>query len=244
MLLYNPLSLFDIGFQLSFLSVLSILYLQPKASALLDMKNRYLRYVWQMFTLSLVAQLATFPLCLYYFGTFPTYFFVANLLIVPLVGLIVYAFGGIIIAKIGSLLLSQFSDYLYYLPVNILKLLVKLMTAIVKFFERLPFALIDDVKVSFLDLVLIITLILGSIFFVINKKAKPLVVSLASMLILLSINLYNSLYPEPDDLIVYTRGGWTEIILKFNSQEYAFGKDDYRFLKLGHQQILIVSKDI
>lgn len=77
MLLVNPFSLFDIGLQLSFMSVLSILYLHPKMSGLIKIKNKYIRYIWQMFALSVVAQLATFPICLYYFGTFPTYFFLS-----------------------------------------------------------------------------------------------------------------------------------------------------------------------
>ena len=70
-----------------------------------------------MFALSIVAQLATFPICLYYFGTFPTYFFIANLIIVPVVSLIMYAAGGIVFAKMLSFVFSDFSYYLYYLPV-------------------------------------------------------------------------------------------------------------------------------
>ncbi len=77
-LLVNPFALFDAGFQLSFMSVLGILYLQPKVSGLIKTGNKFTGWIWQMFTVSVVAQLATFPICLYYFGTFPTYFFIAN----------------------------------------------------------------------------------------------------------------------------------------------------------------------
>lgn len=192
-LLISPFSLFDIGFQLSFLSVLSILYLQPRASSLLKIDNKYLRQIWQLFTLSIVAQLATFPLCLYYFGTFPTYFFVTNLVIVPLVTLITYAVGTVILAKILSLIFPALSFYFYYLPVKILAVLVEVMTALIRFFENLPLALIENVKVSLLDLGLLFTLILGFLSFIIYKKSKGLILALLAVFLLLSIQIYNNI---------------------------------------------------
>ncbi|WP_228093986.1 ComEC/Rec2 family competence protein [Dysgonomonas mossii] len=164
MLLVNPFSLFDIGLQLSFMSVLSILYLHPKMSGLIKIENKYIRYIWQMFALSVVAQLATFPICLYYFGTFPTYFFIANLIIVPVVSLIMYAAGGIVFAKMLSFVFSDFSYYLYYLPVKLLQVLISFMTYVIHLFEQLPFAFLQNVKVSFIDLWLIFAMIIGILF--------------------------------------------------------------------------------
>ena len=193
MLLYNPLSLFDVGFQLSFASVLSILYLQPKASSLLKIENTYLRNIWQMFTLSVVAQLATFPICLYYFGTFPTYFFITNLIVVPLVSLIIYSTGGIAIAKIFSYVIPNYSDYLFFLPVKILQWLVQLMTSIIRFFEKLPFAQLEDIKISFIDLLLIYTFIISVIMFFVYKKPKVLIVGLSAFLGLIVLQIYGNL---------------------------------------------------
>ncbi len=193
MLLYNPLSLFDVGFQLSFASVISIIWLQPKASSLLKTDNRYLRYIWQAFTLSIVAQLATFPICLYYFGTFPTYFFATNLIIVPLVSFIIYCAGGIIIAKLLSYILPTFSDYLFYLPVMVMQWLVKGMTSIIQFFEQLPMAQLDNLKISFIDLLLIYTLIVGFVIFFIYKKPKALIVGLSAFLGFLVLQTFDNL---------------------------------------------------
>lgn len=192
-LLVSPFSFFDIGFQLSFMSVLSILYLQPRASALLKIKNKYLRNLWQMFTLSIVAQLATFPLCLYYFGTFPTYFFITNLLIVPLVTLITYAVGAIILAKVFGLVFPALSFYFYYLPVKLLQILVGVMTYLIHFFESLPFALIEGVKISLLDLGLLFTLIIGFLIFFLYKRSKGLIIGLLATLFLLLAQIYNNL---------------------------------------------------
>lgn len=84
MLLYNPFYLFDISFQLSFVAVYSILLFYPLFSRLWVAPNRFCRYVWNTLALSMAAQLGTFPLVLLYFGAFPTYFLLANLIVAPL----------------------------------------------------------------------------------------------------------------------------------------------------------------
>lgn len=86
MLIYNPFFLFDISFQLSFAAVFAILAFYPLFSHLLCIKNRMLRYVWNTLSLSMSAQLGTLPFILYYFGSFPTYFLLANLVVVILAG--------------------------------------------------------------------------------------------------------------------------------------------------------------
>lgn len=248
MLLISPFSLFDIGFQLSFMSVLAILYLQPLASNLLAVKNKYLRAFWQMFTLSLVAQLGTFPLCLYYFGTFPTYFFISNLLIVPLVSLITYSVAGIFLAKLLSYIMPSLSVYLFYLPVNILKLLVGIMTSVIEFFEKLPFALIEDAYVSLFDLFLIAATIISFLLAVIYKKPRSLLVGLSSILIFFSIHLYDNLCSKPDSITVYNRRNATEIKWNIGHQNYMIENEDqargYKLVEIDAVKLLIISKNI
>lgn len=211
MLLVNPFSLFDIGLQLSFMSVLSILYLHPKMSGLIKIENKYIRYIWQMFALSVIAQLATFPICLYYFGTFPTYFFIANLIIVPVVSLIMYAAGGIVFAKVLSFVFSDFSYYLYYLPVKLLQVLISFMTYAIHLFEQLPFALLQNVKVSFVDLLLIFTMIIGILVFLIYKKSKALIVGLTAILALLTSHIHSKVVDNTEVITVYNRSQASEI---------------------------------
>lgn len=211
MLLVNPFSLFDIGLQLSFMSVLSILYLHPKMSGLIKIENKYIRYIWQMFALSIVAQLATFPICLYYFGTFPTYFFIANLIIVPVVSLIMYAAGGIVFAKMLSFVFSDFSYYLYYLPVKLLQVLISFMTYAIHLFEQLPFALLQNVKVSFVNLWLIFVMIIGILVFLIYKKSKALIVGLTAILALLTSHIHSKVVDNIEVITVYNRSQASEI---------------------------------
>lgn len=90
LLLYNPYFLFDVGFQLSYLAVLGLIYFYPKIYNLLYVKNWFLDKVWGYLALSFAAQLATFPLGMYYFHQFPVYFLISNLFIVIPVIVIMY----------------------------------------------------------------------------------------------------------------------------------------------------------
>ncbi len=82
LLVYNPIFLFDVGFQLSYLAVLGLIYFYPKIYHLLYIKNGLGDKIWSYTALSCAAQLATFPLGMYYFHQFPVYFLVSNLFIV------------------------------------------------------------------------------------------------------------------------------------------------------------------
>ena len=121
LLLWNPYLLCDVGFQLSFLAVLSIVYLQPRIGRWLDPRNAVLDRLrgwqpplvqrgyralawfadtaWQLTALSLAAQVATFPLGLYYFHQFPLNFLLSNLIAVPISSLAVYVGVGLLLAK-------------------------------------------------------------------------------------------------------------------------------------------------
>ena len=88
LLVWDPLLIRQVGFQLSYLAVIGIVYLQPRISQWYQPKQWFLKKAWELFAVSLAAQLVTFPLGLYYFHQFPTYFFIGNLLAVPLAFLI------------------------------------------------------------------------------------------------------------------------------------------------------------
>jgi competence protein ComEC len=88
MLLYNPLVLFDIGFQLSFVAVVSIVVIHPLLVRLYTAKQKVIKYLWELTAVSVSAQAGVLPLSLYYFHQFPTFFLLTNLLLIPLAGVI------------------------------------------------------------------------------------------------------------------------------------------------------------
>lgn len=93
MLAFNPMSLYDIGFQLSFLAVLSILLMYRPLFTLIPERIldaagwgrvRPLRWVWAMVVVSVCAQIGTAPLTMYVFGRISVYFLLTNFVVIPL----------------------------------------------------------------------------------------------------------------------------------------------------------------
>lgn len=87
-LFVQPSFLFDVGFQLSYLALFFIIWLQPLLSGLWEPKNKIATYFWELLTVSFAAQIGTLPLSIYYFHQFPGLFFVTNLIVLPMLGLI------------------------------------------------------------------------------------------------------------------------------------------------------------
>jgi ComEC/Rec2-related protein len=77
--LWKPMYLFDIGFQLSYLAMLGIFLFYPKISSIYKPESKILYYLWEGTAIGFAAQVATTPLTLYYFHQFPNYFAIANL---------------------------------------------------------------------------------------------------------------------------------------------------------------------
>lgn len=94
MLVYNPFYLFDIGFQLSYMAVFFILYLEPLIRKPFDVKNPLLAIPLSWISVALAAQAGVTLLCMYYFKSvtllflftaFPTMLFITFLLPVAMI---------------------------------------------------------------------------------------------------------------------------------------------------------------
>ena len=93
-LIVNPLSLFDIGFQMSYLSVFAILLIVPLSERLFPvgflMTHRAIKYLWGMLAVSCAAQIGVAPLVAYYFGRLPVFFLLTNFIVIPAAILILW----------------------------------------------------------------------------------------------------------------------------------------------------------
>ncbi len=118
-LLIEPAFLFDVGFQLSYTTLFFIIWLQPKLKRIWNPRNKILKYLDDILTVSIAAQIGALPLSIYYFHQFPGLFFVTNLLIIPALTLIMIL--GIIV-----LVLAAFD----YVPLYPMKLLSECLKAI------------------------------------------------------------------------------------------------------------------
>ena len=123
MLMVSPISLYDIGFQMSYLAVFSILLFVPLAETVFTeeylMSHRVVRWLWGMMAVSLSAQIGTAPLIAYYFGRFSCYFLLTNFIVVPAAMLILYL-------SLVVLLIPSFAYILFDIVVALNGLLARL----------------------------------------------------------------------------------------------------------------------
>lgn len=95
MLCVNPLTLFDVGFQMSFMAVLGILVFNGPLQSLVSHefleRHSLANFSWSMVTVSLSAQLLIFPLVICHFGRFSTYFLISNFIAIPCATLLLCA---------------------------------------------------------------------------------------------------------------------------------------------------------
>ena len=99
-LLFQPYFLFDVGFQLSYAALFFIVWLQPLLAKNWNPKNKISRFFWNIITVSFAAQIGTLPLSLYYFHQFPGLFFISNLVVLPLLGIIMIV--GVIVMGVAA----------------------------------------------------------------------------------------------------------------------------------------------
>ena len=112
MLLVTPKALFDVGFQMSFMAVFSILLFVPlfyrPFSAEYLMTHRAISWLWGIVAVSVAAQIGVAPLIAYYFGRFSCYFLLTNFIVIPAATLILYlALGTLLIPSLGVVLASM-----------------------------------------------------------------------------------------------------------------------------------------
>ncbi|TRO67078.1 ComEC/Rec2 family competence protein [Christiangramia sabulilitoris] len=117
--LINPYYLFQVGFQLSYLAVFSIIILQPYIYKIFSPRISVIDYFWKLTSVSLAAQIGVLPLSIFYFHQFPGLFLATNLVILPFLGtLLVLGIGVIILASFDIL-----PNLIYQLFSGILELL-------------------------------------------------------------------------------------------------------------------------
>ncbi len=133
MILWDPLIVYDIGFQLSYLAMIGIFSFYPHLSKLFEFQNKWIQKIWDGTAIGIAAQLTTFPVILYYFHQFPNYFAITNL------GMMVFA--GLILG-IGLALFSlQWVGVLGKLIGVLFLFSLTIMIYFVEFIEHMPGAI-------------------------------------------------------------------------------------------------------
>jgi competence protein ComEC len=199
-LLVDPKQLFDVGFQLSFSAVFSIVYFYPKLNALV--KNipepleefKLMQWLWQLFAVSLAAQIGTLPFTAYYFGRVSIVSLFANLVVVPLVGVVVtVGLSGALLGIVSMWIASCFSE------VN--ELIAVVTLNFVKWAEQVPYAVVDTATFG-LKATIFYSVLIGMVFNIGNRTIIKRLVFAG--LFTANVFMYISLFDLPTDTLRVT----------------------------------------
>jgi competence protein ComEC len=200
LLLIDPAQLFHVGFQFSHLAVLGIVFFQPRIENLLLLKNGIADRIWQLVTVSIAAQITTFPLTLFYFHQFPLYFWLSNILVIPAVWLIM----------VCALLFLVFS---FFTPLAMglsacLKGLLFLLNQSIAWISRLPLAVIENIR--FQEVHVLVFMLMVFLLIVITKEYRVkrylfILISAIAFLLLADLITFR-VHENRKEFIVYSLG--------------------------------------
>lgn len=197
LLMFNPYLIMSVGFQLSFLAVFGIVYIQPRIYNAWVIDNSLLDKVWAITAVSIAAQIATIPLTLLYFHQFPTFFLVSNLAVIP---------GAFIILCLGLLLLAVSPIQALASVVGWLVQHVILAVNFVVFtLSKIPYSQIIDIEITTFQAWLIIVGILSFLFLFESKQFKYMMLAASAAIIFSSIEWKQTIAAAANRSIVIYR---------------------------------------
>lgn len=205
LLVINPYNLVNIGFLLSYSAVIGIIILQPRLYAIFEVKNKFLDWIWSLTTVSVAAQLATMPLCFYYFHQFSNYFLLTNYLMIPI--------STIAIWTCFIFFAVSWIPYISTAVAYCLSWLAKAMNYACLTIEGLPFSTAQDIYIDVPQMILLFAIIVLFVtFFFFTKRYRHLFAAVAMCVILAATNLWQSVEASSQKtLVVYNISKTTAI---------------------------------
>jgi competence protein ComEC len=186
LLWYNPYWLWDVGFQLSYLAVLSIVVFYKHVYALLYFNNKIADTIWKLNAITISAQILTLPITIYYFHQFPNYFLLANLIAIPLSSLILI--GEILLCAISAIPFA--AEWLGWL----LNKLILIMNVFIEWIEKLPGGKLEQLQISQVQAIFLFVSAAAISFGILLKKKKAIFTGLSFLSIFLLLRLFSFLH--------------------------------------------------
>jgi len=188
LLFLDPSLITDVGFQLSYAAVLAIVVIQPIIYKQLYFKFWIADKLWMMVSVTFAAQLGTLPFTLSYFHQFPVYFWLANIIVIPLVTLILYlSFAVVFLHYVSGFFASALGFMLDWA--------VRLVILTVNFVEDLPYAVWRGLYPSLFQTLLASIMVILT-FQLLHKKKASIVYGLFYSAILLFVSFGVSKYNQ------------------------------------------------
>ena len=203
MILFDPDIIYSLGFQLSFLAVLGIIYVSPSIYSIYKPGNKVTNFFWSLSCASFSAQLLTAPLAIHYFNNFPLLFLISNLLVVPMATLA-------LISLVALVVMGAISSYIATPVVFISKGLLIGIVEIATWIEKLDWSTLEGIYFSLSEMILVY-LIMISIFISFHVRRFATVPYFGGLVLMLFTFIFHRQY------------------IKYTTEEFVFYsvKDDF-----------------
>ena len=166
LLCINPYWLWDVGFQLSYAAVLSIVIFMQPIYHWFYIKNKTLDFIWKLNAVTIAAQILTVPIGIYHFHQFPLNFLLTNFLAVPL--------SSFILLDEILLCIISFIPSLAAIIGKFISWLIWIMNSYIERIEMLPFSLWDGLQISILQAILLLIAAASMGFWLMEKNKAGL----------------------------------------------------------------------
>ncbi|MBT8326353.1 MAG: ComEC family competence protein [Bacteroidia bacterium] len=178
LLVINPSNIYNVGFQFSFLAVLGIVFYKDYFRKALPTSNFVLKKIVVLGAVSVAAQIATFPLGLYYFHQYPNLFIFSNLIVIPCIGIILYAgiffvLFSFVFPPVAGLLAKLISAYIQFISSAVLSI------------QEVPYAFFEDIHISFEQLMLVYLFIISLTFDLVKRNKYSFVIPILCCILFL-----------------------------------------------------------
>lgn len=195
LVLLRPQFLFEVGFQLSYLAVISIILFQPLIYNILEPKNKILKYFWGILSVTIAAQAGVLPLSLFYFHQFPGLFFLSNLVILPFLGFIL-AMGILVI-------LLSLADYLPSIVADIYNQIIEGLNSFVAWIARREDFLLENTSLSLLQVLGCYLVLIAAYKTWSAYKAKNLIYLLSAIATLQFLFIFEATQARKNEFIIF-----------------------------------------
>ncbi|MDH7463564.1 ComEC/Rec2 family competence protein [Chitinophagaceae bacterium 26-R-25] len=214
LLCYNPFWLWDVGFQLSYAALLSIVIFMKPVYHCIYIKNKLLDKIWEAAAVTLAAQILTTPISIYYFHQFPVFFLMTNLLAVPISTIIL----------IGEIVLCCVS---FVAPIaavvgKILTWFLWLMNTIVERIEAIPFNMWSGLQISVVQNLVLYVFIASVALWLLKNHRHYMYVSMLSLLLFVSIRTYSFYEASKQERLIVYNVPQRQAIDIINGRNYQF----------------------
>ena len=221
LLCYDPFLLWDVGFQLSYCAVVGIVWLQKPIQNMFYSKYKSLRYLWQMCSVTIAAQVLTLPICIYYFHQIPTLFLITNLICVPLSTIILFAEILLVFVSPVPSVAALSGKFIY--------VLTWLMNLIIDKCNKLPLSLVDKIYATPYTTLFLYLFVFAGVAGLLRYSKKLIMAALLFFLFFIGIWSYGKIsLIQQKKIIIYNISKHTAIDFIASDKFFFLGDKEFK----------------